>query len=187
MPGSPVPSTNLKKKGCCKMQVLISAEQIKQRVEELGKIITAHYKDQPLTIVCLMNGAMPFAADLMRAVDLPLWYDSFAVSSYVNTRSTGELKVRSALKLPVKDRHILLVDDVLDTGFTLKCIIRDFTNMGTASIKSCVLLNKNIGDKLFVDPDWVGFEISDEFVVGYGLDYNEEYRNLPYIGVLNKD
>ncbi|MBE6380912.1 MAG: hypoxanthine phosphoribosyltransferase [Lentisphaerae bacterium] len=168
------------------MKVLISAEQIRDRVQTLGRIIEEHYKGQPLTIVCLMNGAMPFAADLMRAIDLPLWYDTFAVSSYVNTRSTGELKVRSALKLPVKDRHILLVDDVLDTGFTMSCIIRDFGNLGALSVKSCVLLNKNVKEKLFVDPDWVGFEIADEFVVGYGLDYNEEYRNLPYIGVIEK-
>jgi hypoxanthine phosphoribosyltransferase len=166
------------------MDILVSAEAIQKRVAELGAELTAFYQGKPLTVICLLNGALPFAADLMRAIDLPLWYDSFAVSSYVNTQSTGELKVRSALKLPVKDRHILLIDDVLDTGFTLKCIIRDFQDMGAASIKSCVLLNKNVEHKLFTEPDWVGFNINNEFVVGYGLDYNEEYRNLPYIGKL---
>ena len=166
------------------MDILVSSEAIQKRVAELGAELTEFYKGKPLTVICLLNGALPFAADLMRAIDLPLWYDSFAVSSYVNTKSTGELKVRSALKLPVKDRHILLIDDVLDTGFTLKCIIRDFKDMGAASIKSCVLLNKDVEHKLFAEPDWVGFNINNEFVVGYGLDYNEEYRNLPYIGKL---
>ena len=132
------------------------------------------------------NIAMIFASDLMRRIDLPVQYDSFAVSSYVNTHSTGELKVRSALKLSLENRHVLLIDDILDTGFTLKCIIRDFLKIGALSVRSCVLLNKNIKDKLFAEPDWVGFEISDEFVVGYGLDYNEEYRNLPYIGILQQ-
>ena len=94
--------------------------------------------------------------------------------------------MRSNLKLPVRDRHILLIDDVLDTGFTMHCIMRDFAKVGALSVKSCVLLNKNIKGKLFSTPDWVGFEIADEFVVGYGLDYNEDYRNLPYIGVLEQ-
>ncbi|MBE6366767.1 MAG: hypoxanthine phosphoribosyltransferase [Lentisphaerae bacterium] len=168
------------------MDVLVSAESIRQRVAELGTELTEYYRDQPLTVICLLNGALPFAADLMRAIDLPLWYDSFAVSSYVSTKSTGELKIRSALKLPVKDRHILLVDDILDTGFTLHCIIRDFAQMGALSVKSCVLLNKKVDHKLFAAPDWVGFEIDDEFVVGYGLDHNEKYRNLPYIGNLKQ-
>lgn len=167
-----------------KMRELVSAQAIHTRVHELGNELTEFYRGKPLTVVCLLNGALPFAADLMRAIDLPLWYDSFAVSSYVNTESTGDLKIRSALKMPVKDRHILLVDDVLDTGFTLKCIMRDFGGLGALSVKSCVLLNKRTQDKLFTTPDWTGFEIGDEFVVGYGLDYNEEYRNLPYIGVL---
>lgn len=168
------------------MNPLITTAEIQQRVNALGRELTEFYRGKPLTLVCVLNGALPFAADLMRAIDLPLQYDSFAVSSYASTKSTGELKIRSALKIPVKGRHILLVDDVLDTGFTMHCIMRDFANMGALSVKSCVLLNKNIEHKLFVNPDWVGFDIPDEFVVGYGLDHNEEYRNLPYIGVLNK-
>jgi len=168
------------------MKVLLSSAQIDKRVAELGAEITEYYRGQPLTVICLLNGAMIFASDLMRRIDLPVQYDSFAVSSYVNTHSTGELKVRSALKLSLENRHVLLIDDILDTGFTLKCIIRDFLKIGALSVRSCVLLNKNIKDKLFTEPDWVGFEISDEFVVGYGLDYNEEYRNLPYIGILQQ-
>ena len=168
------------------MRELVSQAAIQKRVLELGAEITDFYRSKPLTVICLLNGALPFAADLMRAIDLPLWYDTFAVSSYVNTHSTGELKVRSNLKLPVRDRHILLIDDVLDTGFTMHCIMRDFAKVGALSVKSCVLLNKNIKGKLFSTPDWVGFEIADEFVVGYGLDYNEDYRNLPYIGVLEQ-
>lgn len=166
------------------MQVLIPENKIRERVAELGRELTACYAGKPLTVITLLNGALPFAADLIRAIDLPLQYDSFAVSSYVDKSSTGELKVRSQLKLPVRDRHILIIDDVLDTGFTLQCIVRDFNELGALSVKSCVLLNKKVDKKLFTEPDWVGFEIQNEFVVGYGLDYNEEYRNLPYIGIL---
>lgn len=169
------------------MKTLISREKIQKRIESLGKELTEYYKDKDLTVVCLLNGAMIFASDIMRAMELPLQYDTFAASSYVNTSSTGELKIRSNLKLPIGNRHVLLIDDILDTGFTMKCVIEEFTRKGALSVKSCVLLNKKIKDKLFSDPDWVGFEIEDEFVVGYGLDYNEEYRNLPFIGVLDQE
>ena len=168
------------------MKTLISREDIQKRIEALGAEITEHYKGEPLTAVCLLNGAMIFASDLMRAIDLPLQYDTFAASSYADTRSTGELKIRSDLKLPIKGRHVLLIDDILDTGLTMKCIINKFMQSGALSVKSCVLLNKKVNDKLFTTPDWVGFEIENEFVIGYGLDYNEEYRNLPYIGVLEQ-
>ena len=167
------------------MDVLLSEEMLRKRVAELGAELTEYYRGKPLTLICLLNGAMIFASDLMRHIDLPVQYDSFAVSSYVNTQSTGELKVRSALKLPVAGRHILLVDDILDTGFTMKCIIRDFMKVGALSVKCCVLLNKTTKDKLFTTPDWVGFEVPERFVVGYGLDCDEEYRNLPFIGTLD--
>lgn len=166
------------------MKILFSEEAIRERVKELGREITNLYRDKPLTVVGLLNGALPFMADLVRAIDLPLQYDTFGASSYQSTTSTGSLKIRSELKLSLAGRHVIIVDDILDTGYTLKCIMEEFQNRGALSVKSCVFLNKEIGKKLFTEPDFVGFSIPPEFVVGYGLDCDEEYRNLPYIGVV---
>lgn len=166
------------------MKILFSEEVIAQRVKELGKEITRLYQDKPLTIVGLLNGALPFMADLVRAIELPLQYDTFGASSYESTASTGCLSIRTDLKLSLAGRHVIIVDDILDTGFTLKCIMDDFRKRGALSVKSCVFLNKEIEKKLFTEPDFVGFSIPPVFVVGYGLDCDEEYRNLPYIGVV---
>ena len=166
------------------MKILVSEEQIAQRVRELGAEITAFYEGKPLTVIILMNGALVFGADLVRAIKLPLRWDAFSCSSYAGDRSSGKMKVRSKLKNPASGRHLLIVDDVLDTGFTMKTILEDMLQLGALSVRTCVLLNKNVSGKYFVKPDWTGFDIPDQYVVGYGLDSNEEYRNLPYIAVL---
>ena len=166
------------------MKILVSEEQIAQRVRELGAEITAFYEGKPLTVVILMNGALPFGADLVRAVKLPLRWEAFACSSYAGDRSCGELKIRSQLKEPVSGRHLLIVDDILDSGLTLQKLSEYFAGQGASSVRTCVLLNKNVSGKYFVKPDWTGFDIPDRYVVGYGMDSNEEYRNLPYIAVL---
>ena len=165
------------------MKVLLTEEQIARRVRELGEEITAFYEGKPLTVVILMNGALPFGADLVRAVKLPLRWDCFSCSSYSGDHSSEKMNVRSELKNPATGRHLLIVDDVLDTGFTMKTIREDMLKCGALSVRTCVLLNKNVSGKYFIKPDWTGFDIPDKYVVGYGLDSNEEYRNLPYIAV----
>ena len=166
------------------MKILVSEEEIAKRVAELGESITEAYKGKDLTVVIIMNGALLFGADLVRRIHLPIRIDQLAASSYVNDSSTGKLKIRSELKIPPAGRHILLVDDILDTGFSMKCIREHMAGSGALSIKTCVLLNKHVAGKQFLTPEWVGFDIPDRYVVGYGLDSEEEYRNLPYIGVL---
>ena len=163
------------------MKVIVSEEQIAARVKELGDELTAFYTGKPLTVIILMNGALPFGADLTRAIRLPLRWEALAVSSYFADQSSGKLKFRSKLKNQVSGRHLLVVDDVLDTGLTMKKVLEHLQEQGALSVRSCVLLNKNVSGKYFTAPDWVGFNIPDRYVVGYGLDSNEEFRNLPYI------
>ncbi len=163
---------------------IISVDNIKSRINELGKIITEEYKDKELVIIAIMNGALIFSADLVRAINLPLVYDVFGASSYINKNSTGKINIRTSLKNKIKDKHVLLVDDILDTGFTLKFIKEYMQDQEPLSVKTCVLLNKNIPNKIS-QPDYKAFDIENEFVVGYGLDFNEQYRNLPYIGVIS--
>lgn len=167
------------------MKVLITEEEIAQRVTVLGKEITAFYQGrEPLTVIALMNGALPFAADLVRKIDLPLRWDTLGASSYSCDRSSGKLQIRSELKLPLEGRHVLLLDDIFDTGFTLAELKEHFLGLGALSLRTCVLLNKSTGKaKLGTEPDWSGFTIRDVYVIGYGMDSEEEYRNLPYIAV----
>jgi hypoxanthine phosphoribosyltransferase len=162
----------------------ISAEDIKKRVIELGKIITEEYKDKDLVIIAVMNGSLIFSADIIREIKLPLIYDVFGAASYINETSTGRLSIRTSLKNQIKDKHVLLIDDILDTGFTLKIIKEYMLEQQPLSIKTCVLLNKNIPNKVSL-PDYSAFNIENAFVVGYGLDFNEQYRNLPYIGIIS--
>lgn len=163
---------------------LISETTIKNRVIELGKILTEEYKNKDLVIIAIMNGSLIFSADIIREIKLPLIYDVFGASSYINKTSTGQLAIRTNLKNQIKNKHVLLIDDILDTGFTLKFIKEYMQEQQPLSIKTCVLLNKNIPNKIS-QPDYKAFDIENEFVVGYGLDFNEQYRNLPYIGVIS--
>lgn len=168
--------------------VLISADKIAARVAELGKEISAFYQGKKLNVVILLNGAFIFAADLVRALDpsLEVTVDSLGVSSYHGTQSTGKLNFRSELKNVPDDMHILLVDDILDTGYTLSGTVQYCRQSGAASVRTCVILDKILpeGSQKHYQADWVGFHIPDVFVIGYGLDYNERGRNLPYIGCM---
>ena len=166
------------------MKVLLTENEIAARIAQLGGEITEAYRGKELTVIVMMNGAVIFAADLLRKIDLPLYVDCFSASSYENDRSTGKITVRSALKLPVHGRHILLVDDILDTGLSMKYAVHYFLGLGAASVKTCVLMDKMLETKQFVHADWVGFRIPDRYVVGYGLDSDEHYSNLPYVGIL---
>ena len=163
------------------MKIVISATELKKRAAELGAEITEYYKGKELTVVAVMNGAMIFAADLVREIDLPLELDSVAVSSYNHLESSGELNFRCSIKNSVKDRHVLLVDDIFDTGFTASEIMKHFKESGALSTECCCLLNKKDVAKKAPAPKWTGFDIPKVFVVGYGLDADEKYRNLPDI------
>jgi len=167
------------------MQVLISAEKIQERVDELARDILAVYRDRPVTIVGVLTGCLVFLADLIRRLDLRLKIALIQASSYRGSAtSPGELTLNDDLLPDMRGRHVLLLDDILDTGQTLAHIVGHLNALGAASVRVAVLLHKRDRQKVPLVPDFVGFEIPDAFVVGYGLDYNDEYRNLPYIGVI---
>jgi hypoxanthine phosphoribosyltransferase len=169
-------------------RVLYHESTILSRIDELAHEITQDYKSKELTVVSILNGSFIFMADLLRRVPLPLQLDAWSVSSYKGTKSQGEIQFRQSHIADVRGRHVLLLDDILDSGLTLKAIkSKLMAESGAASIRSCVLLRKNVQREVAVEADYIGFDIPNEFVVGYGLDYNEEYRNLPYIGILNED
>ena len=167
------------------LEVLISEEQLHKRIRELGAEITRDYSTRRPELICVLKGAMVFMSDLMRSIDLNLSIDFIAVSSYGKGKnSSGEVKIIKDLDEPLEGRDILLIEDILDTGLTLSYLLNNFHSRGATSIKIVTLLNKPERRKIEVTPDYVGFEIPDKFVVGYGLDFDERYRNLPYIGVV---
>ena len=168
------------------MQVLISAERIQQRVHELAVAIAHDYRDRPVTIVGVLTGCLMFLADLVRHLDLPLRIGLLQASSYRGTATTpGELRILPGLIPDVRGRHVLLLDDILDTGQTLTQLVRHILDQGALSVRVAVLLRKLGRQQLPLEPDYCGFEIPDAFVVGYGLDFNDEYRHLPYVAVLD--
>ncbi len=170
------------------MRVLISPQAIQQRIAELAGEIEPGYRDQPFTIVGVLTGSLIFLADLVRRLEVPLRIGLIQASSYRGkTTSAGELHIASEILADVRGRHVLLLDDILDTGQTLKHLVRHLLGQGALSVKICVLLRKTGKQVHAVDVDFVGFEIPDDFVVGYGLDFNDEYRNLPHIAVLPKE
>lgn len=167
-------------------ELLISAEDIAKRVAELGAEITEFYRDTPLTVVALTNGAMFFAADLLRQIQLPLYVDTLSVASYHADKRGEEFDFRSQLKLDPKGRRILLVDEVLDSGVTLQRVSDFLREHGATDIRSAVIVSKAIKRPAhsLQQADWSGFSAPDSYLVGYGLDSHELYRNLPYIAVM---
>lgn len=162
--------------------VLLNTEEINKRIIELGVYITAHYKDEAVTVLALTNGALIFAADLVRQIKCPIRLDTFAVASYERRKSSGELNLRGKPKLNVSGQHILIVDDILDTGSTLHAVKNWLEEHNAASINICVLLDKQVSKrKEEISASWSGFKIPDVFVYGYGLDRDEFERNLPFI------
>ena len=169
-------------------RVLYHESTILSRLDEMAHRITEDYASKEVTVVSILNGSIIFMADLLRRIPLPLQLDSWSVSSYHGTKSRGQIHFRQSQIADVRGRHVLLLDDILDIGLTLQAIKEKLVaESGAASIKSCVLLRKNVQRGVEVEADYVGFDIPNEFVVGYGLDYNERYRNLPFIGVLKED
>ena len=168
-------------------KVLLTEQQINQRVKELGRQISEDYRGRDLLMVGILKGAILFFADLSRYIDIPVSMDFMAVSSYgAGTRSSGVVRILKDLGRPAEDMDILVVEDILDTGHTLSYLSKTLLNRNPASLKICTLLDKPERRESDVVADYVGFNIPDEFVIGYGLDYDEKYRNLPYIGVLDR-
>lgn len=171
-------------------KVLLSEEQLRTRVRELGKTLSEDYRGKTPTMVCILKGAIMFYTDLVRAMDIPLTMDFMAVSSYGNgTKSSGEVEIRKDLSTSIEGKHVVIVEDIVDSGFTLSYLTRMLRSRGAKSIKLCTLLDKPSRRAPGIDlkADYSGFEVGNEFVVGYGLDYAELYRNLPYIGVLKPE
>ena len=168
-------------------KVLLSEEAIQNRVREMGAEIAKDFADKNPIMVCILKGAVMFYADLLRATPIPLSMDFMAVSSYGNkTKSSGEVEIKKDLSSTIEGRHIIIVEDIIDSGFTLSYLTRVLSARGAASISLCTLLDKPSRRAPGIDlkSNYSGFEVGDEFVVGYGLDYAEKYRNLPYIGIL---
>ena len=166
------------------MQVLISEDEIRQRVAELGEAINAEYADRPLTILGVLTGSIVLLADLIRATDLPLRVALIQASSYGGTRTTpGKLTINESLVPDLQGRDVLILDDIFDTGNTMQGLVETVQAFNPRSVKSAVLLWKTERTCVDLQPDFFGFRIPDEFVVGYGLDYNDEFRHLPFIGI----
>lgn len=168
-------------------RILITREELEAKVSEVGRRITEDYQGKNPVFVGVLKGCFIFMADLMRHVDVKCTMDFMAVSSYSGTSSTGAVKINKDLSQDIEGRHVIIVEDILDSGVTLSYLKRYLMNRGPASIRIVTLMDKPSRRKADVYADYFCFEVPDAFVVGYGLDYNEQYRNLPYIGVLKPE
>ncbi len=169
-------------------RMLFDEPAIHRRLDEIAAQISKDYRDRELTVIAVLNGSLIFIADLLRRIPLPLKLDCLSVASYYGKAQTSQEVIFKQVGLPdLADRNILLLDDILDSGHTLAAIREKLKTANPRSIRICVLLSKKKERSRQVDADYVGFEIEDEFVVGYGLDFMEQYRNLPYIGVLRRE
>lgn len=166
--------------------ILVSEQELKAKVAELGATISRDYAGKQLLLVSILKGSVVFMADLMRAVTVPCAIDFMVVSSYggSNTMSTGLVKIIKDLDADLSGKDVLIVEDILDTGITLSHLMPMLKMRNPNSVRLCTILSKPSRRKAEIEPDYLGFEVPDEFVVGYGLDYDEKYRNLPYVGVL---
>lgn len=165
------------------VDVLLSEQRLRERVAELGAEITRDYAGKPLVVVGVLKGSFIFFADLVRAVDLPLNVDFIGISSYQGTRSTGVVQITSDLSRPIEGMNVLLVEDIVDTGLTMKYLLENLATRKPASVKICALLEKPARARVKIDIAYKGFVIDDVFVVGYGLDWDGKMRNLPFVGV----
>ncbi|MDD2422415.1 MAG: hypoxanthine phosphoribosyltransferase [Heliobacteriaceae bacterium] len=169
-------------------RVLIPAADIQAKVVELGEEISADYEGENLLVVGILKGALVFMADLIRAIRIPIQIDFVAITSYgAATTSTGAVRILKDLEQAVEGRHILIVEDIVDTGLTLNYLTENLRSRGAASVKVCTLLDKPARRRVAIHTDYNGFDLPDEFVVGYGLDYAENYRHFPYVAVLRRE
>jgi len=162
-------------------KVLLTREQLQEKVKELGKKISEDYKDKNLMIICVLKGGVVFTTDLIREITVPLELDFMAISSYgASTSTSGVVRILKDLETNIEGKDILIVEDIIDSGLTLKYLKEMLISRGPNSVKICTILNKPQRRQENVKVDYIGFDIPDEFVVGYGLDYAEKYRNLPF-------
>jgi len=172
------------------VKTMISEEEIKKRVKELGAQITEDFKgrEEELVVICLLRGSIIFMADLCREIKLPLVMDFMTVSSYGNaTESSREVKILKDLDESIMGKNVIVVEDIIDSGLTLKRVLKILGHRNPKSVSLCTLLNKPARREADVDVQYIGFDIENEFVLGYGLDFRQEYRNIPYIGIMDPD
>ena len=170
-------------------KILLTEEQIRAKVAELGAVLREEYKDKNPIVVGVLKGVVIFYADMIRAMDIPCQMDFMCVSSYKGTQSTGNTRITKDLSTDIRGRHVLILEDIFDTGSSLQFLVNHLKLLEPASLKICTLLDKpeRRREGITVKADYTGFVIPNEFVVGYGLDFNEGYRNLPYVGVLKPE
>ena len=169
-------------------EIIYTEEQIITRVREMGAQISREYEGKDLLMISVLKGSLIFMADLMRSVDIPCSIDFLSVSSYGNgTSTTGEVRILKDLDASIEDKDLLIVEDILDSGVTLSFLLKNLQARNPRSIKLCTLLDKPERRKVDIFADYVGFDVPNHFIVGYGLDYAEHYRNLPYIGILKPE
>lgn len=172
------------------LEIILTEEQIKTRIKEMGAELNQHYagKNEEVVMVCVLRGAVLFMADLAREIERPVTFDFIDVSSYSGTESSGSVRINKDLEEDIRGKHVLIVEDIIDTGLTLKKVVEMLQTREPASVTICTLLDKPSRRTVkHITSDFNGFEVPDKFVVGYGLDYNEKYRNLPFIGVLKPE
>lgn len=170
-------------------KVLLSEEEIQAKIQELGQILSEEYADKDPIFVGVLKGVVVFYADMVRRITVPCQFDFMWISSYKGTESTGSMVVKRDVSADIKGRHVVILEDIYDTGNSLNFTYQHLLSKEPASLKICTLLDKpeRRNPAVTLKPDYVGFTIPNEFVVGYGLDYNEHYRNLPYVGVLKPE
>lgn len=169
-------------------KILIEEESLQNKVKELGAKITEDYRDKDLLLICVLKGAVVFVSDLMKRINLPIEVDFMAVSSYgTDTKSSGVVRILKDLNKGIEGKHVLIVEDIIDSGLTLSYLIENLKARGPESVEICTILDKPERRKTNISIKYTGFQVPDEFVVGYGLDYAEKYRNLPYVAVLKEE
>jgi hypoxanthine phosphoribosyltransferase len=169
-------------------EILIDEERLQTRIRELGRELSADYEGRELLLVGVLKGAVFFMADLMRSISVPCEIDFMAISSYgASTDSSGVVRILKDLDINIENRHVLVVEDIIDSGLTLSYLLRNLESREPATLEICALLTKPSRREIDVPVKYVGFEIPNKFVIGYGLDFAERYRNLPYVGVLHPD
>ena len=169
------------------LEVLFSAEQIAQRVKEMGKQIERDYQGKDLVLLGVLKGSFLFISDLARSIDLPLAVDFIGLSSYGEaTESSGVVKITSDVSKPIENKHVVIVEDIVDTGLTMRYLLDNLATRHPSSVKLCTLLHKPARARTRIPIDYLGFQIEDRFVVGYGLDAAEKYRNVPFIGTIKR-
>ncbi|MDP8226645.1 hypoxanthine phosphoribosyltransferase [bacterium] len=169
-------------------KILYTEQDIKEKVKELGEQISSDYKDKNPILISILKGGVVFLADIMRALDIPIEIDFMGVASYGNsTKSSGVVQITKDCNIDISDRHVLIIEDIVDTGLSLNYILRYLQGKNPLSLRICVLMDKVDAHELDIEMSYKAFDVPNEFIVGYGLDYDEKYRNLPYIGILKKE